>query len=301
MNKTGDSPIRGVNATSRNSAVRQLLHRAERSKLFGLSVAGALLVLIGLLDYLTGYEIGFALFYLFPVMLTTWTAGRLGGITMAAVAAVVWLLTDFAAGHPYQEPLSPIWNATMRLGIFLIVAHLVMGLKNVVEFERTLSRTDYLTGVANRRAFTEALRLETIRSARFRHAFSLAYIDVDDFKKLNDSEGHKTGDKALCVIAETLEKNLRSVDLVARLGGDEFAVLLPECDRVGAGEVVTRCLEACSKKIRERNWPIGLSVGVGIFNRRDITVDEILACVDEVMYQAKHSGKNTIHYGDFGE
>ncbi len=282
-------------------ALRKLLHLAERSKLFGLSVAGLLLVAVGLLDYVTGYEVGFALFYLFPVMLSTWTAGRWAGIATAAVSALLWLFADFAAGHPYREPLSPFWNATMRLGVFALVAQLVVLVRGVVEFERTLSQTDHLTGISNRRAFMEAVGRESLRVSRFRHAFSLVYIDIDDFKQLNDNAGHKTGDEALCVIARTLSENLRSVDLVARIGGDEFAILLPECDRLAASEVVSRCFGACSQKIRQRNWSIGLSMGVAIFNGGNRTVDEILECADKTMYQSKCSGKNRIYYVSFEE
>ena len=301
MNQTSRNPMPAMNKPLPTAAVKHLLHQLENSRPVGLAVSGALLILVGLLDYLTGYEVGFALFYLFPVMLSTWTAGRWAGIATAALSAALWLATDFAAGHPYREPLSPFWNATMRLGIFVLVAHMVMVVRNVIEFERSLSRTDYLTGVANRRALTEALRLESIRSARFKRTFSLAYIDVDDFKKLNDTDGHKAGDEALCMIAATLNKNLRSVDLVGRIGGDEFAVLLPECGQDAAREAVNRCVAACSEKIRQSNWPISLSVGVGVFDRRDVSVDDMLAYVDEIMYRGKHSGKNSIHYGYFGE
>lgn len=281
--------------------LRRLLHRIEHSKTLGLALAGGLLMLIGLLDYFTGYEIGFALFYLFPVMISTWVAGRWAGIVAAVVSALLWLLADFATGHPYYQPLSPFWNATMRLGIFAVIAQLVMYVRDMIEFERTMSRTDHLTGIPNRRAFSEALVSESKRSERFHHAFSLVYIDVDDFKKLNDKEGHKTGDEALCLIARTLVRNLRNVDLVARIGGDEFAILLPESDRASATEVVNRCIAISSQKIQSRDWSISLSVGVGIFNRGDRTVDQLLACADEVMYQSKCSGKNRIHYVSFEE
>ncbi len=282
-------------------ALRKLLQRAERSKRFSLSVAGVLLVAVGLLDYFAGYEVGFALFYLFPVMLSTWSAGRWAGLATAAISALLWLLADYAAGHSYQEPLSPFWNATMRLGVFALVAQLVVLVRDVVEFERTLSQTDHLTGISNRRAFMEAVGRESIRGTRFRHAFSLVYIDVDNFKKLNDDEGHQTGDEALCVIAQTLSESLRRVDLVARIGGDEFAIVLPECGRYAASEVVSRCFGACSQKIRERNWPIGLSMGVATFNGGNRTADELLACADDAMYQSKCSGKNRIHYVSFEE
>lgn len=283
------------------SLLRRLLRRVERSKLLGLSMAGAMLVLVGLLDYLTGNEVGFALFYLFPVMLGTWAAGRWAGFAMAAISALLWLFSDLTTGHTYQQPLSPFWNAAMRLGIFTLVAQLVIHLKNMIEFERAVSRTDHLTGAANRRAFIEALGSESNRSNRFKHTFSLVYIDVDNFKQLNDSEGHKTGDEALRVIAETLHRNLRNVDLVGRIGGDEFAILLPECGKAAASEVVSRCFAACSREIQARNWLIGLSMGVGIFNQSDRTVDELLACADRAMYRSKCLGKNRIHYVSFEE
>ena len=113
---------------------------------------------------------------------------------------------------------------------------------------------------------------------------------------LNDTYGHNAGDTALCVIAENLRHNLRRVDVVGRIGGDEFAVLLPECGGDAAGEVVNRCVKACSEVFHAQEWPISLSVGVGIFSGPAITVDAMLACVDEIMYRGKHADKNSIHY-----
>ncbi len=266
-----------------------------RSKARALCGSAILLGLIAWADYLIGYELGLGFFYLFPVMLVAWCAGRAGGLLMAGLCAIAWDAMQIAAGHPL--PLHTFWNSVMRLGSFAMVAYLVARVRAAFDSERYLARTDPLTKVTNRRHFLEILEAENkSRYGRERHPFSMAFIDIDDFKRLNDNLGHHIGDQALSLIATVLGENVRDPDVVGRLGGDEFAILLPETDAEDAQIVAVRFLRAVVLAVHNRGWPIGLSVGMITVQGGNIDVDRLLQLADAMMYQAKGAGKNRIQY-----
>ena len=131
------------------------------------SITGLILIgLIGFFDYLTGYEISFSLFYLIPISLLGWFAGRPFGIAAAVVSALVWLFAEMAAGQQYSHPMIRIWNSTIRLGFFVIVTFLLSTIHQMVEREKELSSTDFLTGALTLRLFQEILQNEIHRYNR---------------------------------------------------------------------------------------------------------------------------------------
>lgn len=269
------------------------------SKARALLAASALVVLIAWGDYLTGYEVGLGFFYLFPVMLVAWCCGRAVGLLIAGGCAVVWALVQVGANHPCysSHPLHIFWNSVMRLAVFGVVAHLAAALRGAFDSERYLARTDSLTRVTNRRHFLEILNTENKRrQGRGRHPFSVAFIDIDDFKRLNDDLGHHVGDQALTLIAGVLRENVRDVDIIGRLGGDEFGILLPETDADDARVISTRFLNAVTRALQRQGWPIGLSVGMVTVEGGNIDIDRLLQLADATMYQAKQAGKNRIEY-----
>jgi diguanylate cyclase (GGDEF)-like protein/PAS domain S-box-containing protein len=160
--------------------------------------------------------------------------------------------------------------------------------------EKRLSRTDALTGVANRRAFYETAEAERKRSVRYGRPVSLAYIDLDNFKQINDQSGHETGDQVLACVAETLRKNIRAESLVARLGGDEFAVLLPETDQVAASLVTNKLRDLLATAMREKDWPVTFSVGVVTYDKPPQSTEQMMHAADELMYRVKREGKNSV-------
>jgi hypothetical protein len=117
--------------------------------LVGLGLNGAL----GVIDYLTGYEIGFSVFYVLPVALVTWLAGRKLGVAMSVVSAGTWYWADAASGHQYSNALTPIWNTLIRVAFFLIIAFLLAGLRSALRREKELARIESLTGALNARFF----------------------------------------------------------------------------------------------------------------------------------------------------
>jgi predicted signal transduction protein with EAL and GGDEF domain len=186
---------------------------------------------IGIIDYLTGYELAISVFYVLPISLVTWLTGRRFGLLASLASAVVWLSADIATGHPYSHPLIPLWNSLIRFAFFVIITMLLCALKRAMQRESELARTDHLTGAVNLRFFYELAQMEIDRLHRYGHPFTLAYIDLDGFKAVNDQFGHATGDRVLHTVVNFIKKHMRKTDVCARLGGDEFALLLPETDQ----------------------------------------------------------------------
>ena len=266
------------------------------SKLFWTMAGIALVGVVGILDFLTGYELAFSLFYLLPVSLVAWLASQSLGIMVSVVSACVWLTADVAAGNFYSHPFIYAWNTIIRLSIFVITALLLSTIKSALERQRELARSDYLTGAINLRFFYDLLQIEINRFQRFGHQFTLAYIDLDNFKAVNDRFGHLAGDQALHAVVISARKHLRKTDVVARLGGDEFALLLPETDQKSARVVMTKIQSGLMEEMRQCNWPITFSIGVLTCNAFPGTTEELVKMTDELMYAVKRDGKNAIKY-----
>ena len=153
-------------------------------------VSLAITLLLGVLDYLTGYEVSFAFFYLVPVSLVAWFVGRDAAVGLSVVSAITWQVSNILAGESLSNPLIFLWYTSTRLGFFLVVAILLDRLRLALANERKLSRTDTLTGALNRRAFYEVASIEITRARRYDRPLSVAYIDLDNFKAVNDRFGH---------------------------------------------------------------------------------------------------------------
>lgn len=260
-----------------------------------------LLVSIGICDYMTGYELSFSIFYLLPVSASAWYLNRTAAVIASVFASAIWLLVDFTSGAMYTNQAIPFWNSAVRLGFFLVVALLIVRLRLLIEFQTSLAQKDGLTGIMNARAFWRACESIFNSSHRHGHSLALGYIDLDGFKGINDSLGHGVGDQVLIGVAATLNSRLRTSDIVARLGGDEFSILLPETSMAGAEAFFTELHSSLIDLADNRRWPVGFSIGVAIFHSPDKSPVEALRHADELMYQVKHSGKNSIRFAEFGE
>lgn len=283
---------------------KNLLTYFERqSPLQMMAVSYGLIVVFGFVDYLTGPEIAFSVFYFLPVALSTYYVSRQTGLVVALVSAVAWFLADRATGYIYTQPLAAYWNTLMRLVSFAVVALLLALLREALDHEKLIARSDFLTGAANARSFCELTRQEINRSLRYGHPFAVVHLDVDHFKEVNDTLGHSAGDDLLCLIVQTMQANLRETDVVARLGGDEFAVLLPQAEQERAKAVAQKVQQKLREAVEKGRWPVSFSIGVLTCLAPPetvdefLTVDELLKAVDKLTYAAKNSGKNTIRYG----
>jgi diguanylate cyclase (GGDEF)-like protein len=256
--------------------------------------------IIGILDFLTGYEIGFSLFYVFPISLTTWLIGRRLGILASLTSAGIWLWADIASGHSYSHPLIPLWNSLIRLSFFIIITILLSSVRNTMKHERELARLDSLTGAVNSRFFSDLVQMEIDRFQRYERPFTLTYIDLDNFKTVNDQFGHAVGDQVLCTIVGYAKKHLRKVDVVARLGGDEFAMLLPETNQDDARVALAKLHSGLLEEMKQNKWPITFSIGVLTCNAAPPTkTSELVTIADKLMYSVKRSSKNAIKYSTY--
>lgn len=266
----------------------------RRSPTFLLIVGLLLVVLQGLINYWAGPDLSFTIFYVLTIALVAWLVGRRAGIIMAAVCALSYFVTEKLGAHFDTAPFLPYLNATTRLGEFLFVAYFASALRRSLEHERELARTDHLTGLLNRRSFMEAAHHEIIRARRFPHPFTVAYMDVDNFKTVNDQHGHSTGDAVLRELSHTIKQHLREIDVVARLGGDEFVILMPETDDAAAAVVMRRVQQQIATVVARGGWPISFSIGVVTWTTPPRTVDFMLKRADDAMYAVKNDGKNRV-------
>lgn len=260
-----------------------------------LSVFAVIFVLIlGYLNYFIGSQISFSIFYLVPVFLLSWYVGRNAGIMISMVAALAWLAADLASAGTYPYRVVPYWNAAVLFAFFLVTTVILSRLKAAYLHEQALSRIDYLTGVANARAFHAIAEGEKARASRYAHPLTLAYLDIDNFKVVNDRFGHQVGDALLVWVAKAIRDNIRASDHVARVGGDEFAILLPETG-AEAGQFVLYKLQRVLLEIMQKNaWPVTFSIGAVTFLGQPETLDEMIQRADGLMYSAKNGGKNRI-------
>jgi len=167
-------------------------------------------------------------------------------------------------------------------------------LVNMVRSLDLASRIDGMTGLANRRDIMEKIDREATRSQRHRHPFTILLINIDDFKKVNDTHGYNTGDDVLVEIARVLKSCVRNEDICARWGGEEFLILLPETAVENSLPVANKILEAMSRTEFKANKPgIHITVSIGVCEHIPAqTVQECIARVHQALLLAKRAGKN---------
>ncbi|MBI4968679.1 MAG: diguanylate cyclase [Rhodospirillales bacterium] len=176
--------------------------------------------------------------------------------------------------------------------------------RDVTERKRLLkeleaqARTDALTGLANRRHFLERAEVELARAQRYGGPLSVFMLDLDYFKRINDTHGHKVGDLVLCRMAQIFATTLREIDLPGRMGGEEFAVLLPETDAESARAVAERLRAtiAEAKVVLDQGLPIDFTASIGVATAKgpDGNIDMLLSKADKALYEAKNQGRNRV-------
>lgn len=272
----------------------KITHALEKlSEPFWAVVGLVFVVLVGIINYLAGYEVEFSLFFLIPISLVTWFASTRLAIAISIISAIAWYTADVASGDPIA-PSILYWNTGIRFSFFVIVMALLSALRANLKRAEKLSRVDHLTGAVNLRYFSELAQAEISRAQRYNYHFTVAYIDLDNFKRVNDQYGHRIGDEVLRIVVNTAKIQLRSTDVVARIGGDEFTLLLPETEHDGACALITKLQQSVLTEMQNNGWPVTLSIGVLTCIAIPHTADELIKMADDLMYSAKNSGKNAI-------
>jgi two-component system cell cycle response regulator len=161
---------------------------------------------------------------------------------------------------------------------------------------RALAETDPLTGTYNRRALDDRLGSELERAGRYGSKLAILMLDIDEFKRVNDTYGHRAGDQVLCQLATILRRELRAVDMVARYGGEEFVVVLPETNQQGARNFAERILKRVAEHdFGEPGTPVHVTISVGVATYPEVHTERpeaFLAHADQRLYQAKRDGRN---------
>jgi diguanylate cyclase (GGDEF)-like protein len=196
----------------------------------------------------------------------------------------------------FSNAIIPYLNETFRLLIFMVITFIIHKLRSALENQKELARTDPLTSVANRRAFYDLANLEINKARRYQTPISFLYLDIDNFKKVNDNFGHQIGDKLLRSVANTIENNIRAIDLIVRFGGDEFGILLAETGAESATQVVGKLKKKLLELVWTNGWPVTFSIGVTTFTSPPGSIDEMIDAADAQMYFAKQNGKNRTQY-----
>lgn len=261
-------------------------------------VCVGLILLLGTFRHATEAEYSLASLAILPVIVLAWGRGLREGLLLALLAAGMWAASDMLADGKFSLSWIPWINGMTRWMTYSLCAYLVAQVRLQFEREHKHATRDTLTNLHNRRAFFEAGAYEVERSKRHAHSLAIAFLDLDNFKQLNDTQGHDVGDLALQTTAQTLKNSLRSSDIVARLGGDEFAIVLPEIGHEEALVLGQKLSEAVNQSL-EKFSPVQASVGIAWFEKAEQEFPAMLKAADTLMYEAKESGKATMHIRRF--
>jgi diguanylate cyclase (GGDEF)-like protein len=272
--------------------LRTLPARAERFP-YWLKLAG-LFALIAMLDYVTGEEISFAVFYVLPVGVAAWWSGRAAAYLVAILAALARYDAGLWSEHVFSQEWIRYWNALSPFLLFVLILHLVSALRSRLDEERSRADRDPLTGLLNLHAFHLQAETHLAHARRTGRPLAMVFMDLDNFKAVNDSQGHVAGNRVLQAVAHDMRRVLRESDLLARAGGDEFAVLLTEAGPEGASAAVESLRSELLKAMAEMNVPVTFSIGMVAFETPPTSVRAMVQHADQLMYEVKRSGKNAV-------
>jgi diguanylate cyclase (GGDEF)-like protein len=249
---------------------------------FGLSVIG----LGFIVDVTTGRDLSLSLVYVASVAFMAWV-GSLRVAMLGAIGASSAVLTDGLANSVDVDVA--LANAATALVLLAAVAAIVDRLRKALAREANQARNDPLTGLANRRACEERGELELARCQRSGQALSVAFLDFDGLKQINDNHGHAAGDAALIRLAKSAQAILRPTDLLSRIGGDEFVLLLPDTDYDEATAVIRRIQSRLAES--DGGEPASVTVGLVTWRSAPQSLNQLFVEPDALMYNAKrHRG-----------
>jgi diguanylate cyclase (GGDEF)-like protein len=266
-----------------------------RMPAYAIALIGVLGILaVGVIDYETGVELRVGPLYYVPLSLVAWELERRSVVAAAILCAICLTGSNYLAGQSFSSPGVGWFNFTMQCLSFMVIGLLIAALRGALAHERALSRTDTLTSMLNARTFYEEAARVLALSRRTRHPVALAYLDLDNFKNVNDTLGHRAGDDVLRTVGSIILGCTRKSDVTARVGGDEFAVLMPETDPEHARLACERLRALVAERFARDPCPVTASVGGVAFLTVPDSVDTMVHVADARMYAAKSAGRNRV-------
>jgi len=259
------------------------------------SLALVLIACVALADYYTEYKTAVSLLYLVAIVLAAWFSWRYVALMITVLGGMSDTIVTCA--FTAQCPALNALNSGIQTVFFVVFALVLIALKESQGRLRRLSREDPLTELVNGRHFFEIGNAEIYRALRYKHPLSVVYMDIDNFKIVNDTLGHGAGSTLLREIGKTVKSAVRKTDTMARLGGDEFAILLPETGADAATAAAGRIRKSLLGMNIIKGRPVTLSIGVITNTGRRCAFDELITAADGLMYEAKRGGKNTVRSG----
>ncbi len=252
--------------------------------------------LVFILDFATPPELSFSLFYLFPLAIGMLFCDRWLGWANALFCTLAWMVAFLLSPQRSSSAFYLVWTFMVRIATNAIFAYLLDVLRQVIEGLHELSLIDPLTGAANRRFFEGYLSRTIDRAIRTKEALTLLALDFDDFKELNDRYGHDRGDEALMGLVRAIQGKIRPDDMLCRLGGDEFVLVLYGMDYDRSEEVMARLRQAIREEHAARGIESTQSIGAITFLSMDEGAEAMMKKADELLYEVKREGKNTIKH-----
>ncbi len=240
-------------------------------------------------------------FVLFIVIIFTVLYFKLNSLLVQPLKQFIGMIQEIISKNDMAKRVSLKTKILEVKNIENYFNRMLDSIQDYYERLQELSDRDYLTGLYNRRKFEEFLTYEIKRSLRHRHKFTILMIDLDNFKYINDTYGHASGDLVLKEVTNIFGSNLRNADILARLGGDEFAVLLPETPYENGFAVVEKLrsrLEATPISLMFDQITLTASFGIAEYPEQGENIESLLTGSDLAMYKAKRAGKNTIARAD---
>jgi diguanylate cyclase (GGDEF)-like protein len=226
------------------------------------------------------------------VAVSGWAGGILAGQLVALSGAWICSMGGAAGGVSTADLSGNTAGFLLNLFILGATAYLSAAISSILFYEQKSSHTDPLTGLANRRLLNEYFKGEIQRARRNYRPISVVFMDIDNFKEVNDRFGHLAGDSLLRTMADILLTSTRDIDSVARLGGDEFGLLMPETDENGVRLMLDRIRERFNWQVQCAGWPVSLSIGAAVFMAPPNDLDVCLDAADRLLSSVKQNGKN---------
>lgn len=238
------------------------------------------------------------------VLISTFRSKLWGSCLYSFVLSGMWcaLHLSFSGGSSVPGPLPmsvTLWEAGARMVASLFIVGILQFYRIQIQHYQHLQRIDALTGLSNAQALYERVEIELHRCNRTNKSLTIALLDCDSFKRINDTYGHQCGDAALQDVSSALRDQIRAYDLIARLGGDEFVVILPEADSATAHTIIDRLRSVLSHGKENEKWKITMCWGVVTYIPPiELTASELIDIADQQMYAAKRRGNDNVCYHD---